>query len=375
MRMGSAIARKFGVTPKAVRDIWIGKTWADATSMIDFETPCTKSEEPTNCQDRIKEIYGPCPHPKVEEVIHIAQDSLSPSSEHDSESDMVHYFPGACIPDFCFQFHECSDERFNPSLGCPFRVSDIAALFAVIVPSMHEVFEHVASALFPAAHARMWRTSSPCPISLSSTAGSAPTGDATQIGFSDGYPCAAAHGGAHWATDCCSYPGPSDPYLAASGLSQGCLGHQSARATAPRQFLDFVRFGSLCIRPLDGQIDNAADASTNFRFGSLNIYLSGATGECDAAARACCLQHKILHTSDGKSALQNWEEAFVASLFEGNASSHAFVNQICLPLPLITDRTSPQTSSGDWDGPIVPLPALDMLRILLSDMAQVNWRE
>ena len=37
-RRGAAIARSFGVTPKAIRDIWNLKTWADITSKYDTGT-------------------------------------------------------------------------------------------------------------------------------------------------------------------------------------------------------------------------------------------------------------------------------------------------------------------------------------------------
>ena len=43
-RLGAAIARNYGVTPKAVRDIWKGRTWTDVTSNLCFEQPSCETE-------------------------------------------------------------------------------------------------------------------------------------------------------------------------------------------------------------------------------------------------------------------------------------------------------------------------------------------
>jgi hypothetical protein len=48
-RLGASIARKFGVTPKAVRDIWKRRTWADVTSLCSG-VPLTDQEKAENSE-------------------------------------------------------------------------------------------------------------------------------------------------------------------------------------------------------------------------------------------------------------------------------------------------------------------------------------
>ena len=62
-RLGASIARLFGVTPKAIRDIWRGKTWADLTSQdhvegMNLTTPIGE-DRPAK---RAKQLEEPIPH-------------------------------------------------------------------------------------------------------------------------------------------------------------------------------------------------------------------------------------------------------------------------------------------------------------------------
>jgi hypothetical protein len=61
LRRGASVARSFGVTPKAIRDIWNLKTWADITSKIDTTASSTSTEGtvPAKRLKRSKEVFLP----------------------------------------------------------------------------------------------------------------------------------------------------------------------------------------------------------------------------------------------------------------------------------------------------------------------------
>jgi hypothetical protein len=371
-RMGSAIARIFGVTPKAVRDIWIGKTWADATDTLSFENLTSTKNDQHYCvyQRRDSRDMLFCDQSRN---LRPQDEPFSLSSDSDEKVYVV--APSLNIHDNAFQLFPSSlSLQTSGHQGLGFSIPCIAFFFGLFSPILSILFQRAVTSVLelPSSSSNDYLIE---PNWLPMHSVNLSSFDSARVEVES--PCSPQTGLNYLPLS--SYPTQTVSreqlnLISASEAQeterlQRCEGcPESLYLPCADRLFENLRFGTLNILRTDENVAQRLGINRHFLLGSLMVTCNDLESDCSVASE----HSRNVHTFASIPHFQLNEETSFASVLGASTSTSKPARVICFPLPLMSGVTLHVPSTGGAEDLRVALPELDILRLVLSDLAQVG---